>query len=68
MNRKIINSCYISFALVFFFGLFMIHTTTGKLGLVGFIGYNLAALAIFAELCTIITSIVLKMENKKNEK
>lgn len=68
MNRKIINNCYISFALVFFIGLLMINTTTGKLGLVGFIGYHLAALAIFAELCTIITSIVLKMENKKNEK
>lgn len=65
MNKKVKNICYIIFALVFFIGLFMINTTTGKLGLVGFIGYNLSAIALSAELCTIITSIVLKIGEQK---
>ncbi len=68
MNKKIKNICVIIFVLLFLIGLFMINTTTGKLGLVAFIGYNLSVLAILAEMCTIITGMVLKTESKKDEK
>lgn len=67
MNRKTRNICCIIFALMFLVGLFMINTTTGKLGLIGFIGYSLSATAIFAELCTIITGMILKTEIEKDE-
>ncbi len=69
MNRKVKSICFIVFALVFLIGLLMINSaTTGKVGLAVFIGYNLSAFAAFAELCTVVTSIVLKAEMKKNEK
>lgn len=67
MNGKVQISCVIFFALLFLIGLFMINTTDGKLGTVGFIGYNLSALAVLAELCAVITIIILKGE-KKNER
>lgn len=69
MNRKVKNICFVVFAVVLFIGLFMINNTpTGKAGLAVFIGYNLSAFAAFAELCTVVTSIVLKAEMKKNER
>ncbi len=69
MNRKVKSICFIIFALVFLIGLLMISSApTGKAGLTVFIGYNLSAFALFAELCTVVTSIVLKAEMKKNER
>ncbi len=68
MNKKTHIMNLVMSILIFAVGRFMIGLNLGKLGIVGFTGYVLCAFAAIIVICTMAVIIVLKNEEKKNEK
>lgn len=66
MNKRIIF--LIISVILLIIGIIMIHLNFGKLNLIGLTGYSLSVLSILVFLSTIIASIVLKIEEKRNER
>lgn len=54
--------------IVFAIGIFGISQTVGKLGIPGFLGYVLCTISVLIALCTSVTFVVLRIEDKKNER
>ena len=68
MSNKLFVSIMVTALIVFAIGYFLISQTFGKLGVPGFVGYVLCTMSALIALCTSITFIVLRIEDKKNEK
>lgn len=68
MRNKLFVSIMVTMLILFAIGYFLISQTFGKLGVPGFVGYVLCTISALVALCTSVTFIVLRIEDKKNEK
>lgn len=69
MSNKLFVSIMVTALIVFAIGYFLIISQSfGKLGVPGFVGYVLCTMSALVALCTTVTFIVLRIEDKKNEK
>lgn len=69
MSNKLFVSIMVTALTVFAIGYFLIISQSfGKLGVPGFVGYVLCTMSALIALCTSITFIVLRIEDKKYEK
>lgn len=69
MSNKLFVSIMVTALIVFAIGYFLIISQSfGKLGVPGFVGYVLCTMSALISLCTSITFIVLRIEDKKYEK
>ena len=68
MSNKLFALIMVVTLIVFAIGYFGISQTVGKLGIPGFVRYVLCTVSALIALCTSVTFIVLRIEDKKNER
>lgn len=68
MKKKLSFIIFILSAILFVVGAFLVDMNIGRLGLTGFAGYTLCSLSIIVAICTVVTTIIMSKEEKRNEK